>query len=36
LEQAISDAEKAGLIQRRADDEGLVMLTAEGRAAASQ
>jgi len=36
LEQAIRDAEKAGLIQRRADDEGLIMLTAAGRAAASQ
>ena len=36
LEQAIRDAEKAGLIERRADDAGLVLLTAEGRAAASQ
>jgi len=36
LEQAIRDAEMAGLIQRRADDEGLVILTAKGRAAASQ
>ena len=36
LEQAIRDAEKAGLIERRADDAGLVILTAEGRAAASQ
>ena len=36
LEQAIRDAEKAGLIERRADDEGLVLLTAKGRAAASQ
>ena len=36
LEQAIRDAEKAGLIQRRADDEGLIILTAAGRAAASQ
>jgi DNA-binding MarR family transcriptional regulator len=35
LEQAMRDAEKAGLIQRRADDEGLVMLTAAGRAAAA-
>jgi DNA-binding MarR family transcriptional regulator len=36
LEQAIRDAEKAGLIQRRSDDEGLIMLTAAGRAAASR
>ena len=36
LEQAIRDAEKAGLINRRADDEGLIILTAAGRAAASQ
>jgi DNA-binding MarR family transcriptional regulator len=36
LEQAIRDAEKAGLIQRRADDEGLIMLTVDGRAAASR
>jgi DNA-binding MarR family transcriptional regulator len=36
LDQAISDAEEAGLIERRADDEGLVLLTAAGRAAASQ
>jgi hypothetical protein len=36
LEQAIRDAEKAGLIHRRADYEGLVILTAKGRAAASQ
>ena len=36
LEQAIRDAERAGLIQRRADYEGLVLLTAKGRAAASQ
>jgi DNA-binding MarR family transcriptional regulator len=36
LEQAIRDAAKAGLIDRRADDEGLVILTAKGRAAASQ
>jgi DNA-binding MarR family transcriptional regulator len=36
LEQAIRDAEKAGLVQRRADDEGLIILTAKGRAAASQ
>jgi DNA-binding MarR family transcriptional regulator len=35
LEQAIRDAERAGLIQRRADYEGLVLLTAKGRAAAS-
>ena len=36
LELAIRDAEIAGFIQRRADDEGLVILTAKGRAAASQ
>ena len=36
LEQAIDDAEQAGLIQRRADDEGLIILTAAGRAAASE
>jgi hypothetical protein len=36
LEQATRDAERAGLMQRRADDEGLVMLTAAGRSAASQ
>src|SRR4029453_6020726 len=36
LEQAIRDAEKAGLIQQRSDDEGLIMLTAAGRAAASR
>jgi hypothetical protein len=36
LELAIRDAERAGLIQCRADDEGLVLLTAKGRAAASQ
>ena len=36
LEQAIRDAEKAGFIQRRVDDEGLILLTAKGRAAASQ
>ena len=36
LDQAIRDAEQAGLIERRADDEGLIILTAEGRAAASQ
>ena len=36
LELAIRDAEKAGLMQRRADDEGLVLLTAKGRAAASR
>ena len=35
LEQAIRDAEKAGFIQRRVDDEGLILLTAKGRAAAS-
>ena len=36
LDQAIRDAEQAGLIERRADDQGLIILTAEGRAAASQ
>jgi hypothetical protein len=33
LEQAVSDAERAGLIQRRADDAAMVILTAAGRAA---
>jgi len=32
---AIRDTEKAGFIQRRADNEGLIILTAKGRAAAS-
>ena len=36
LEQAIRDAEKAGLIERRADNESLIIPTAAGRAAASQ
>jgi hypothetical protein len=36
LDQANRDAEQAGLIERRADDEELVLLTAAGRAAASQ
>jgi hypothetical protein len=36
LEQTIRDAERAGFTQRRADDEGLIMLTAARRAAASQ
>jgi DNA-binding MarR family transcriptional regulator len=36
LEQAIRDAEKVGFLQRHADDAGLIMLTAKGRAAASQ
>jgi hypothetical protein len=36
LDQAIRDAEQAGLIERRADDQGLIILPAEGRAAASQ
>jgi hypothetical protein len=36
LEQAICDAEQAGFIERRAGDEGLVLLTAKGRAAASR
>lgn len=35
LEQAARDAQRASLIERRADDEGLVVLTAEGRAAPS-
>jgi hypothetical protein len=30
LEQAIRDAEKAGLIQRRADDEGLIIVDGQG------
>ena len=30
------DAEQAGLIDRRADDEGLVLLTDKGRSAASR
>ena len=34
--QAIRDAEKAGFIERRADNDGLIILTAKGRAAASQ
>ena len=29
------DAEKVGFIQRRVDDEGLIILTAKGKAAAS-
>ena len=33
---AIRDAKQGGFIERRADDEGLVILTARGRAAASQ
>ena len=36
LELAIRDAEKAGFIQRRPNDEGLTILTAKGRAAASR
>ena len=36
LEQAIRDAEKVEFIQRRVDDDGLILLTAKGRAAASQ
>jgi hypothetical protein len=36
LEQALSDAEEAGLIHRRADDAGLILMTDAGRAAASQ
>lgn len=36
LELAVSDAEGAGLILRRADDAGLVILTSAGRVAASQ
>ena len=35
LELAFCDTEKAGFIQRRADNEGLIILTAKGRAAAS-
>ena len=35
LEKAVDDAEKAGLIERRADEEGLIMLTAKGGGAAS-
>ena len=35
LEQAIRDAEKAGFLYRRADNEGLIVLTDAGRAAAS-
>jgi len=36
LEQALSDAEEAGLIHRHADVEGLILLTPAGQAAASQ
>jgi hypothetical protein len=36
LEQALDDAEQAGLIHRREDDAGLIIMTAAGRAAASQ
>ena len=36
LEQAVRDAVAAGFIERRADDEGLVVLTPAGRAAAAQ
>ena len=36
LEQAIRDAEKAGLIHRSEDDAGLIIMTAAGRAAALQ
>ena len=36
LEQALRDAEKAGFIQRRGDDENLILLTPKGLAAASQ
>jgi hypothetical protein len=35
LEQVVTDAETAGLIQRRADDADLILLTDAGRAAAS-
>ena len=35
LELAMRDAEKVGFIQRRVDDEGLIILTAKGKAAAS-
>lgn len=34
LEQAMRDADKAGFILRRVDDEGLIILTDAGRAAA--
>ena len=34
LEQALVDAERAGLIDRRSDDAGLILVTAAGRAAA--
>jgi hypothetical protein len=36
LEQALDDAEQAGLIHRRSDDPDLVILTDAARAAASQ
>jgi hypothetical protein len=36
LEQAVRDAEQAGFTKLRADDEGLIILTAKGRAAASR
>ena len=36
LEQALDDAQRAGHIHRREDDAGLILLTAAGRAAASQ
>ena len=35
LQQAISDAERAGLIERRANDPGLIIMTAAGRAGVS-
>ena len=36
LEQAIRDAERVGVIERRAGDASLILLTAKGRTAASQ
>jgi hypothetical protein len=36
LEEALSDAERAGFILRRVDDADLVILTLAGRAAASR
>lgn len=35
LEQAVRDAVAAGFIERRADDEGIIILTHAGRAAAA-
>jgi len=36
LDQAVSDATAAGVLDRRADDPGLVMLTDKGRTAAGE